>query len=209
MFRVNSIPPAAPAPTPTDMDATLLTMASWKLIQAYAAIPETLSSMFPTLQVPRARHHRAREWDDACLLYPASTTNTSHRHLLTIGTKLGPGFPRVVLAAKQRIRRLKAVYRSRMCDPHNPLFPKLIEVRNRREVPPPSPGDYLEIEELAGCVVKQVGGFANLESWHKFPFKGAGGVGLHDPREIHDISYLDEAAFEAGEVWWALLEFPW
>ncbi len=59
MFRLNSIPPAAPAPTPTDMDATLRTMASRKLIQAYAAIPETLSSMFPTneqfptLQVPR------------------------------------------------------------------------------------------------------------------------------------------------------------
>ncbi len=28
-------------------------------------------------------------------------------------------------------------------------------------------------------------------------------VGLHDPREIHDISNLDEAAFQAGEVWWA------
>ncbi len=130
MFRLNPIPPSAPAPTPADMDFSLCTMASQKLIQAYAAIPDTLYSMFPPLQVTTTRHQLASEWDDDCLLDPPSTTNTSHRHLLTIATKLGPGFPRVVLAAKQCIRRLKGVYRSRMCDPHNPLFPKLIEVCN-------------------------------------------------------------------------------
>ncbi len=48
-----------------------------------------------------------------------------------------------------------------------------------------------------------------MESWHNSPFKGAGGVGLDDPKEIHDITYLDEAAFDSGQVWWALLEFPW
>jgi hypothetical protein len=191
------------------MDIRLQSMARQKLIQAYAAIPDTLHHRFPPLKDTTTRHQRARDWHDDRLLGLPSTTNTSHRYLLTIATKLGPGFPRVVLAANQRIRRLKGVYRSRMCDPHNPLFPKLIEVRNRRELPPPSPGDYLEIEELTGCVVKQVGGFANLKSWYNFPFKGAGGVGLDDPKEIHDITYLDEAAFESGQVWWALLEFPW
>ncbi len=49
MFRLNSIPPTVPAPTPADMDVRLRAMASRKLMQAYAAIPETLSHHYRLL----------------------------------------------------------------------------------------------------------------------------------------------------------------
>jgi hypothetical protein len=109
----------------------------------------------------------------------------------------------------QRISRLKAVYRAAFCDPHHRLYPKLIEVRNVSEMPPPLLGSYLEIEEMAGARVRQVGRFGSLQQWQDFPFKGAGGVGLEPGKEheIHSIATLSRTEFEKGRVWWVLLDF--
>jgi hypothetical protein len=81
MFRLHPTPTAAPPPTPADMDIRLQSMARQKLLQAYAAIPDNLYSLFPPLQDTTPRHQRAREWDDDSLLasprQPTQVTDTS------------------------------------------------------------------------------------------------------------------------------------
>ncbi len=84
-----------------------------------------------------------------------------------------------------------------------------MEVRSRKEMPPPCQGDYLEIEGLCGAIVKQVGGFNSIQAWHSFPCKGQGGIGLDHSDEIHQLPGLDVEDFNKGLVWWALLEFPY
>ena len=75
------------------------------------------------------------------------------------------------------------------------------------EMSPPMVGAYIEIEDLVGAVVEQVGQFKDMAAWERFPFKGAGGVGIAPDDDIHSITLLSKAAFEQGKIWWALLRF--
>jgi len=115
----------------------------------------------------------------------------------------------MVLPSKQSIKYIKTEYCAAFCDPDNHRYPKIIEIRNRLDVPPPYVGDYLELGGLNGCEVMQVGGFENLQSWHDFPFKFEGGVGLDraNPDDIHNVALLTREDFASGLVWWALLKF--
>lgn len=130
------------------------------------------------------------------------------RTLARTGLHLGPGFARVLVLRRHCLRTLKAEYRARYCDPLHPAYPKLIEVRSRKEIPTPSAGDYLEIEGLCGAIVKQVGEFHGMDAWRRFPLKAAGGIALDHPDDIHSIPGMSPADFELGQVWWAVLEFP-
>ena len=162
---------------------------------AYSQLPEGLSISFP---LP-LQHRR---WQPPITFKPSS-----HFNLLKVAARLGPGFPRVVLHG-QRLNKLKADYRARFCNPFDPLFPKLIEIRNKREIRAPAVGSYLEIEDMVGCIVKEVGSFKDLKAWHRFPCKGKGGVSIGPDENIHEIAGLSEADFNAGNIWWAVLEFP-
>lgn len=65
------------------------------------------------------------------------------------------------------------------------------------------------MEGMCGAIVKQVGGFSCTADWDKFPFKGQGGVALDCPSDVYFIPGLKIENFDAGDVWWMLLEFPW
>ena len=130
-----------------------------------------------------------------------------YRFLLKLSRQLGAGFPRIRVERKHRIKYLNSQYKHRMCNIHDPCFPKSIEVRSRKEVPPPTVGSLLEIDDMVPATVLQVGGFQDLRSWEQFPYWGKGGVGLDSPASIHAISSLSPKAFAAGDVWWAVLKF--
>ena len=104
---------------------------------------------------------------------------------------------------------MKSAYRGRFCNPYNPLFPKLIEIRNEAEMPAPEVGAYIEIEDLIGAEVKQVGHFKNLAAWESFPHKGCGGVAIGPGEDIHSIAGLTVHDFQAGKIWWAVLSWPY
>jgi hypothetical protein len=116
-----------------------------------------------------------------------------------------------MLQRRQYLATLKAEYRLAYCDPYSSAYPKIIEVRNRSECTPPSVGDYIEIEQMCGAQVLQVGGFSSLLQWQEFPFKFEGGVGIdrNHPDDIHLVRSLSEKEFNSGKVWWALLKFEY
>jgi hypothetical protein len=116
-----------------------------------------------------------------------------------------------MLQRRQYLATLKAEYRLAYCDPYSSAYPKIIEVRNRSECTPPIVGDYIEIEQMCGAQVLQVGGFSSLLQWQEFPFKFEGGVGIdrNHPDDIHLVRSLSEKEFNSGKVWWALLKFEY
>jgi hypothetical protein len=206
--------------TVDDWAQTLRTTALAKLREAYKAIPPDLHVRYPlrsshrmppdiVYSATRPNSERQVLVSACCILPKCPLTGHCNRSLAAIGKHLGPGFPRVVMLRRQCLHTLKSEYRARYCNPLHQAYPKLIEVRSRLETPPPAVGDYLEIEGLCGAIVKQVGGFDSLQSWEKFPCKGPGGIALDSAQNVHDIPGLREADFTAGNVWWALLEFPY
>ena len=45
-----------------------------------------------------------------------------------------------------------------------------------------------------------------LQDWDQFPHKGQGGVALAEGEDIHNIAGLEREQFEAGNIWWAVLQ---
>lgn len=166
-----------------------------KLDTAYARIPDNLHEQYP---LPWTRKAKPADPDFVA-------RETSHMYLRQLALRLGEGFPRI--QCKHRLQFLKSKFKQRFVNPHNELFPKLIEVRSRDQGPPPDVGSYVEIDQLVPAKVLQVGGFSSLRHWEQFPFWGKGGVGLEKRSEIHEMEALSEEAFNKKKIWWALLLF--